>query len=609
MSACRAPARTFAIAAVAILVLLFPNDPSDPLSLTPLTAQAASSKPWMGVNLGVGLSSNPVSLTPAVSIIKQRGFSAVKLFQPDPTALNALAGSGLQVMTCVPNERIGEIAKSDSAALAWLDANIMPFMAKTNILAIAVGNEVLSPGNPFLRSVVPAMESLYRALTARKLHRRVKLVTPQHMSFLQDTYPPSSAQVMSSVRGEVTSLLSFLNRTGSYAVLNAYPFFSYLGDPANIPRDFVFFKGGAGSYDDKGRRYGNMMEASIDAALWSFEKLGFPNMPFIVGETGWPTAGAAIASPSAAKEWNTGLVSFLLSGRGTPKRRNSPIRAYLFEMFDEDRKDTTMGAFEASWGLCTMQGDPKYSLNVLGGGGNGSSGGSSKSGGGGGSSSGSGGSSSGGNGGTSPRWCIPKSSATKQALSNAVAWACSSGGGGMNCGTLMAKCPESSKATVVFNEWYQQERQHPAACDFAGGVGSWGAKFGGAGSGGSRVVLWRGRSGRGAGATRARGTGVAGGGGACAGGTGAGGNGGAGAGGPGAGGAGGAGAGGTGARGNRAGGGGDAGTRGTSAGSDGAGGTGAAGARGAGEGGPEVGDAGGTVAGGSGTVGTVKKQE
>ncbi|CAI5473730.1 unnamed protein product [Closterium sp. Yama58-4] len=338
-----APSMCVMQASATILFLLFPNHPSIPLSLIPLTAQAASSKPWMGVNLGVGLSSNPVSLTRAVAIIKQRGFSAVKLFQPDPTALNALAASGLQVMTCVPNERLGDFAKSDSAALAWLDANIMPFMSKTNILAIAVGNEVLSPDNPFLGYVVPAMESLYKALTARKLHRRVKLVTPQHMSFLQDTYPPSSAQVVPSVRDEVTRLLSFLNRTGSYAVLNAYPFFSYLADPVNIPRDFVFFKGGAGSYDDKGRRYSNMMEATIDAALWSFEKLGFPNMPFVVGETGWPTAGAAIASPSAAKEWNTGLVSFLLSGRGTPKRRNSPIRAYLFEMFDEDRKDTTMG--------------------------------------------------------------------------------------------------------------------------------------------------------------------------------------------------------------------------------------------------------------------------
>ncbi|CAI5513537.1 unnamed protein product [Closterium sp. Naga37s-1] len=467
MSGCRAPARRFAIAAVAILVLLFPNDPSDPLSLTPLTAQAASSKPWMGVNLGVGLSSNPVSLTRAVSIIKQRGFSAVKLFQPDPTALNALAGSGLQVMTCVPNERLGEIAKSDSAALAWLDANIMPFMAKTNILAIAVGNEVISPGNPFLRSVVPAMESLYKALSARKLHQRVKVVTPQHMNFLQNAYPPSSTQVVPSVKDEVTRLLSFLKRTGSYAVLNVYPFFTHLAQPTKIPRDFVFFKGGAGSFDDKGQRYSNLMEATIDGALWSFEKLGFPNMPFIVGETGWPKAGAAIASPAAAKEWNTALVSFLLSGRGTPKRRNSPIRAYLFEMFDEDRKNTAMGKFETSFGLCTMQGEPKYPLNVLGGaasGGNGISGGGSS----GGSNKNRGGGGGSGSGGTSLKWCIPKSTATKQALGNAVAWACSSSGGGMNCGALMAKCPDSSKATVVLNEWYQRKRQHSSACDFSG---------------------------------------------------------------------------------------------------------------------------------------------
>ncbi|CAI5974160.1 unnamed protein product [Closterium sp. NIES-65] len=375
----------FAVFAVAILFPLFLSDPSVPFSLAPLAAQAASSKPWMGENLGVGLSSNPVSLTRAVSIIKQRGFSAVKLFQPDPTALNALAGSGLEVMTCVPNQLLHNFAKSDSAALAWLDAKIVPYMAKTNILAIAVGNEVISPGNPFLRSVVPAMESLYKALSARKLQQRVKVVTPQHMNFLQNAYLPSSTQVVPSVKDEVTRLLSFLKRT--------------------------------------------------------------------VGETGWPTAGAAVASPAAAKEWNTALVLFLLSGRGTPKRRNSPIRAYLFEMFDEDRKSTAMGKFETSFGLCTMQGEAKYPLNVLGGAasggygisGGGTSGGSSKNRGGGGGS---------GSGGTSLEWCVPKSTATKQALSNAVAWACSGSGGGMNCGALMSKCPDSSKAAVVFNEWY-----------------------------------------------------------------------------------------------------------------------------------------------------------
>ncbi|CAI5975387.1 unnamed protein product [Closterium sp. NIES-64] len=375
----------FAVFAVAILFPLFLSDPSVPFSLAPLAAQAASSKPWMGENLGVGLSSNPVSLTRAVSIIKQRGFSAVKLFQPDPTALNALAGSGLEVMTCVPNQLLHNFAKSDSAALAWLDAKTVPYMAKTNILAIAVGNEVISPGNPFLRSVVPAMESLYKALSARKLQQRVKVVTPQDMNFLQNAYLPSSTQVVPSVKDEVTRLLSFLKRT--------------------------------------------------------------------VGETGWPTAGAAVASPAAAKEWNTALVLFLLSGRGTPKRRNSPIRAYLFEMFDEDRKSTAMGKFETSFGLCTMQGEAKYPLNVLGGAasggygisGGGTSGGSSKNRGGGGGS---------GSGGTSLKWCVPKSTATKQALSNAVAWACSGSGGGMNCGALMSKCPDSSKAAVVFNEWY-----------------------------------------------------------------------------------------------------------------------------------------------------------
>ncbi|CAI5465250.1 unnamed protein product [Closterium sp. Yama58-4] len=333
----------------------------------------ASSGQWVGVSLGLDASSQPIDPARAVSLIKARGFSAVKLFRPDGPTFTALAGSGLEVVTAVPNDRLAEFAAGSAAALAWVDANIMPYADKCNITGISVGNEVMGQregANDALPSLVPAMESLYSALQARKLHGRVKVTSPQDMTFLAASFPPSASDVHPSIRDEMAKLLAFLNRTGSHAVLNCYPFFAYQSAPQQISRDLVFFKGAtSGGYSDGALFYASMLDAMIDAAITAFEKLGFPNIPVAVGEVGWPSAGSPVASLSDAAEFNGALIDHLTSGQGTPKRPGMPIRAYIFEMFDEDRKDAGPGAFEQAWGVNYANGSEKYPLNLKPGGG------------------------------------------------------------------------------------------------------------------------------------------------------------------------------------------------------------------------------------------------
>ncbi|CAI5522292.1 unnamed protein product [Closterium sp. Naga37s-1] len=323
--------------------------------LDPTAAHYASSGQWVGVSLGLDLSSQPMDPARAVSLIKARGFSAVKLFRPDGPTFTALAGSGLEVVTAVPNDRLAEFAAGSAAALMWVDANIMPYADKCKITEISVGNEVMGQregANDALHSLVPAMESLYSALEARKLHGRVKVTSPQDMTFLAASFPPSASDVHPSIRDEMTKLLAFLNRTGSHAVLNCYPFFAYQSAPQQLSRDLVFFKGAtSGGYSDGPLFYTSMLDAMIDAAIAAFEKLGFPNIPITVGEVGWPSAGSPVASLSDAAEFNGALINHITSGQGTPKRPGVPIHAYVFAMFDEDLKDAGPGAFEHSWGV------------------------------------------------------------------------------------------------------------------------------------------------------------------------------------------------------------------------------------------------------------------
>ncbi|CAI5996440.1 unnamed protein product [Closterium sp. NIES-65] len=137
--------------------------------------------------------------------------------------------------------------------------------------------------------------------------------------------------------------------TGYLMVLNCYPFFPFKDANGKVSYDYAMYRGYKGFHDGR-CYYQNLMDAMLDGAVWAFEKLGYPDMPYMIGEAGRPTL-------LNSKRWITGFLARTNSLRGTPKRPDMPIRAFLFELFDEDLKDTsrtTVGG-RVSW-ACWKEG-------------------------------------------------------------------------------------------------------------------------------------------------------------------------------------------------------------------------------------------------------------
>jgi len=69
------------------------------------------------------------------------------------------------------------------------------------------------------------------------------------------------------------------------------------------------------------------------------EKEGVKGLPLVVSETGWPSAGnGGMTTPALQYTYIGNFVKHVASGKGTPKRPNSRIDAYIFETYNENQK-------------------------------------------------------------------------------------------------------------------------------------------------------------------------------------------------------------------------------------------------------------------------------
>lgn len=173
----------------------------------------------------------------------------------------------------------------------------------------------------------------------------------------QGTFRPELTEIM-------TQLVSFLNSNDSPFVANIYPFLSLYGN-SDFPQDYAFFGGTTHAVSDGPNVYTNAFDGNYDTLVAALNKLGYGQMPIVIGEVGWPTDGAVGANLSAARAFNQGLISHLLSNQGTPLRpRAPPMDVYLFGLLDEGGKSILPGSFERHWGIFSFDGQAKYALNL-----------------------------------------------------------------------------------------------------------------------------------------------------------------------------------------------------------------------------------------------------
>lgn len=408
----------------------------------------------LGVNWGT-LASHPLSPDIVVRLLRDNGIKKVKLFDADETTMRALANSNIEVMVAIPNDMLASLSVDLEAAYSWVAKNVTRYNypGGVNIKYVAVGNEpfLQAYNGTFLNVTFPALHNIQLALQNSGL-RDVKATVPLNADVYNspDNNPvPSAGDFRPEVRDLMIKIVEYLNDNGAPFTVNIYPFLS-MYDNEYFPVDFAFFDGTSQPVMDGAVQYTNVFDANLDTLIWALKKAGFPNMPIIVGEVGWPTDGDKSANLNYAERFNQGLLKHIMSGQGTPMRSGN-IETYVFSLFDEDAKSIAPGNFERHWGIFQYDGQPKYPLDLSGHGQNKELVGAK-------------------NVQYLPkRWCVLDTDAKDLAkLSDSITYACTysdctSLGYGSSCNNLGLQ----GNASYAFNMYYQVHNQQNGDCVFS----------------------------------------------------------------------------------------------------------------------------------------------
>ncbi|RWW27280.1 hypothetical protein BHE74_00023145 [Ensete ventricosum] len=356
-----------ALAALSLLALL--------LAIAWLTLPAsATSTSLVGVNYGrLGDDLPPPEAVPR--LLTSIGIGRVRIYDADPAILHAFANTGIELVVGLPDRCLPSMAADPDEALAWARDNIHAFLPATKIAAVTVGNEVLTnakdTGFALARCLVPAMEALHSALATLGLDRDVAVTTAHSLAVLATpSYPPSAAVFRRELLPYICPLIAFHARTGSPFFANAYPYFAYEQDPSAIALQYALLDPSAASITDPGSglRYANLLHAQVDAVYHAIAAAGGDagkRVEVRVSETGWPSAGDPDeigATPENAARYNSNLIKLVCEKKGTPLVPGTPLRAFIFALFNENQKEGPTS--ERNYGLFKADGTSAYHLDI-----------------------------------------------------------------------------------------------------------------------------------------------------------------------------------------------------------------------------------------------------
>ena len=348
-------------------------------------------------SLGINYGQVGDNLPPPDKVIQLLGslhINKTRIYDTNPKVLSSFANSNIELFVTVENQMLPSLVDPQQA-LQWVTSRIKPFFPATKIGGIAVGNELYTDDDSSLigfvtcmttflkrknfsylhlytllllrRYLVPAMTSIHAALVQTGLDKYIQVSTPNSLSVLQESYPPSAGCFRPQVTGVMTQLLSFLHSTKSPFWINAYPYFAYKDSPTKIPLDYVLFNPNPGMVDPYTKyHYDNMLYAQVDAVIFAMARLGFKDIEVGVSETGWPSKGDGDevgATVANAAVYNKNLLKRQLQSEGTPLRKNMGLDVYLFALFNEDLKPGPTS--ERNYGLYQPDETMAYNVGLL----------------------------------------------------------------------------------------------------------------------------------------------------------------------------------------------------------------------------------------------------
>lgn len=84
---------------------------------------AAGPATALGMNWGTQ-ATHPLPPKAVVQVLQDNGIKKVKLFDTDPAAMSALAGTGIEVMVAIPNNMLADLADDAGKAKDWVKRNV-----------------------------------------------------------------------------------------------------------------------------------------------------------------------------------------------------------------------------------------------------------------------------------------------------------------------------------------------------------------------------------------------------------------------------------------------------------------------------------------------------
>ncbi|KAF3578805.1 hypothetical protein DY000_02032420 [Brassica cretica] len=283
------------------------------------------------------LGNNLPNPSDVVAMFKQYSIPRMRMYGPNPDALNALRGSNIEFILDVPNGDLKRLADSQAEANTWVRDNVQKYN-DVRFKYISVGNEVMPRGPGGAGTVlIQAMQNIDRALSAAGLSN-IKVSTTTFMGAFTDTYPPSRGRFSAEYLNFLQPVIGFLVDKRSPLLVNIYTYFGLKNGDVSL--QFALFQPNSNNEftDPKNQlRYLNLFDANLDSVYAALEKTGGGSLEVVVSESGWPTQGGPGASVPNAEAYVNNL-RLHVNKNGSPRRPGKAIETYIFAMFDENEK-------------------------------------------------------------------------------------------------------------------------------------------------------------------------------------------------------------------------------------------------------------------------------